>query len=344
MVRGWWPVVRGEGQAPVRLDRGASRRGARTSRKLQGVATEWIVEEADAGARLDKFLAAAGRLGSRSRAATALDRGQVLLNGVERAAGDAAVVVQPGDRVRLWLDRPGSASRHTRQRPVDRFRIVFEDDSLIVVDKPAGVLTVPHPSRHDEPSVLDTLDEDYAARTRSSPLVVHRIDRDTSGLVVFARTPRAMRAMKEQFLRREPERAYLALLTGMPTPPMGTWADRFIWNARDRRLEPARPGAHDVLDAVAHYVVRERLRGASLVEIHLVTGRRNQIRAQAALHGHPVVGERQYEGQGPAPLPFPRQALHAHRLAFDHPHAGHRVAFESPLPQDLHQLLDRLRR
>lgn len=308
------------------------------------MATEWTVDEADAGARLDKFLAAAERLGSRSRAATALDRGQVFLNDVECAAGDAAQVLQPGHRVRLWRDRPGSASRHTRQRPVDRFRIVFEDDSLIVVDKPAGVLTVPHPSRRDEPSVLDTLGEDYAARTRSSPLVVHRIDRDTSGLVVFARTPRAMRAMKEQFVRREPERVYLAILTGIPKPAMGTWADEFIWNARDRHLEQARPGAHDVLEAVAHYAVRERLRRAALVEVHLVTGRRNQVRAQAALHGHPLVGERQYAGDGPAPLPFERQALHAHRLAFDHPLSGARIAFESPLPQDLQQLLDRLRR
>lgn len=306
------------------------------------MATEWTVDEA--GVRLDKFLAAHDRLGSRSRAAAALDRGQVFLNDREVVAAESATPLRPGDRVRLWRDRPGSASRHTRGRSVSGIRIVFEDDSLIVVDKPAGVLTVPHPRHRDEPSVFDVLDEDYAARTRSSPLVVHRIDRDTSGLVVLARTPRAMRVMKEQFVRREPERAYLAVVTGVPRPPQGTWSDHFIWNARDLRLEAARPGAHDVLEAVAHYEVRERLRGAALVEVWLVTGRRNQVRAQAALRGHPLAGERQYLGEGASPLPFARQALHAHRLAFVHPSSGERVEFESPLPQDLQQLVTRLRR
>jgi 23S rRNA pseudouridine1911/1915/1917 synthase len=308
------------------------------------VGTEWIVDPASAGLRLDRFLAASDRLGSRSRAATALDRGQVFLNDREAEAADAATLLRPGDRVRLWRDRPGSASRHTRGRSVSGIRIVFEDDTLIVVDKPAGVLTVPHPRHRDEPSVFDVLDEDYAARTRSSPLVVHRIDRDTSGLVVLARTPRAMRAMKEQFVRREPERAYLAVVTGVPRPPQGTWNDRFIWNAHHLRLEAARPGAHGVLDAVAHYAVRERLRGAALIEVWLVTGRRNQVRAQASLHGHPLAGERQYVGEGPAPLPFPRQALHAHRLAFVHPSSGERVEFESPLPADLQQFVERLRK
>ncbi len=306
--------------------------------------TEWTVDPASAGLRLDKFLADAGRLGSRSRAALALDRGQVWIDGREATAADAAYVVREGDRVRLWRDRPGSASRHTRPRTLGGCRLVFEDDSLIVVDKPAGVLTVPLPARRDEPSVLDALDEGYAARTRSSPLVVHRIDRDTSGLVVFARTPPALRALKEQFVRRAPERVYLAVLSGAPEPPMGTWSDRFVWNARDTRLEPAAPGAHRVLDAVAHYATRERWRRGALVEVHLVTGRRNQIRAQAALHGTPLAGERQYLGEGPAPIPFARQALHAHRLAFTHPRSGRRVEFESPLPPDLQQLVERLRR
>lgn len=306
--------------------------------------TEWIVEPACAGLRLDKFLAAPERLGSRSRAATALDRAQVLLNDREAVAAQAATILRAGDRVRLWRDRPGSASRHTRGRSLAGIHIVYEDDSLIVVDKPAGLLTVPHPKHRDEPSVLDHLEADYAARTRSSPLVVHRIDRDTSGLVVLARTPRALAAMKAQFERREPERVYLAVVTGTPGPPEGTWRDRFIWNARDARLEPARPHAHGVLDAELRYRVVERLRGASLVDVRLVTGRRNQVRAQFALHGHPLAGERQYVPEAPHPLPFSRQALHAHRLAFDHPAGGRRVTFESPLPPDLQQLIERLAR
>lgn len=306
--------------------------------------SEWTVGEGEAGARLDKFLAAAGRLGSRSRAATALDRGQVFLNGREMRAADGAITLAAGDRVRLWRDRPGSAARHTRGRTVSGIRIVFEDAALIVAEKPAGVLTVPLAARRDEPSVLDALEEDYAARTRSSPLVVHRIDRDTSGLVVFARTPHALRGLKEQFARREPERVYLAVVSGVPDPAEGTWRDRFIWNARDKRLEPARPGARGVLEAVARYAVVARLRGAALVEVRLVTGRRNQVRAQAALHGHPLAGERMYVGAEEPPVAFERQALHAHRLAFDHPTSGRRVEFESPLPQDLQRLVERLRR
>lgn len=304
----------------------------------------WTVTAAEAGLRLDKFLAAGERLGSRSRAGTALDRGQVFVNDREATAADAASPLAAGDVVRLWRDRPGSAARHTRAREVAGVRIVCEDDSVIVVDKPAGVLTVPLPGRHDAVSVLEHLHPPSAARTHPPPIAVHRLDRDTSGLVVFARTPRAMRALKEQFVRREPERTYLAVVTGVPDPAEGTWRDRFIWNARDKQLEPARAGARGVLEAIAYYTVVRRLRGAALVEVRLVTGRRNQIRAQAALHGHPLAGERQYVEEGQRPLPFARQALHAQRLAFLHPATQRRVEFEALLPEDLQRLVASLSR
>jgi 23S rRNA pseudouridine1911/1915/1917 synthase len=308
------------------------------------VNAEWTVAPAEAGARLDKFLAAADRLAARSRAVTALERGQVFLNGEETGPGEAGRVLREGDRVRLWQDRPGSHARHIHTRALaDGVRIVFEDEELIVVDKPPGLLTVPLAARPDEPSVLDHLDAAYAARMRRAPLVVHRIDRDTSGLVAFARTPRALHVLKEQFLRREPERSYLAVVTGVPSPAAGTWRDHFIWNARETRLEPARPHAHDPLEALSRYEVLEAFAAAALLGVQLVTGRRNQVRAQASLHGHPLAGERQYLHAGVPALPFARQALHAHRLAFAHPATGARVAFESPLPRDLRQLTDRLR-
>ncbi len=306
---------------------------------------EWRVEETGAGQRLDRFLSDPERLGSRSRAAAALDRGQVFLNGEERAGGDGALRLAAGDRVRLWRDRPGSASRHTRARSLAGFRIVFEDDALIVVEKPAGLLTVPLPDAGAEPSVLDGLDAEYAARTRREPLVVHRIDRDTSGLVVFAKTGPALARLRAQFARREPERVYLAVVCGVPEPPAGTWSDWVWWNRRALVLQSASRSQRGAVEAVCRYEVLESWRQAALIEVSLVTGRQNQIRAQAMLHGHPLIGEQKYASDAVRGRPsFPRQALHAHRLAFAHPLTGKPVEFESPLPRDLADLVARLRR
>ena len=306
---------------------------------------EWTVGDADAGQRLDKFLASPERLGSRSRAAMALDRGQVFVNDDERAGGDGALRMAAGDRVRLWRDRPGSARRHTRPRTLAGFRVVFQDDALIVVDKPAGLLTVPLPDAGAEPSVLDGLDAEYAARTRQSPLVVHRIDRDTSGLVVFARTGVALARLREQFKRREPERVYLAIVRGVPDPRSGTWHDWVWWNQRALALQPSEGSRRGAIEAACRYEVLESWLVASLIEVSLDTGRQNQIRAQAMLHGHPLVGEQKYVVAGtPAGPAFARQALHAHRLAFLHPTTGSLVEYESPLPEDLADLAGRLRR
>jgi 23S rRNA pseudouridine1911/1915/1917 synthase len=301
----------------------------------------------DVGQRLDKFLAAADRLASRGRAAAALDRGQVWLNGQERSGADGALRLATGDIVRVWRDRPGSAKRHTRPRTLAGFRILFEDAALIVVDKPAGLLTVPLPDKGAQPSVLDFLDAEYAARTRRSPLVVHRIDRDTSGLVVFAKTRHAWSALRRQFAQREPERVYLAVVHGVPAPRSGTWHDWVTWSQRALELRPATPATGGAVEAVSRYAVREAFDAAALIEVRLVTGRQNQIRAQAMMHGHPLVGEQKYDADGPAtPAPavgFRRQALHAHKLGFSHPATGAVVTFESPLPPDLKGLLKRLR-
>jgi 23S rRNA pseudouridine1911/1915/1917 synthase len=305
---------------------------------------EWVVDVEGAGQRLDKFLAAPGRIASRGRAARALDRGQVFLNDEELGAAGASRVLVAGDRVKLWLDRPGSAKRRTRPRRVEGCSLVFEDASLVVVDKPAGLLTVPLPPPADEASVLDVLDKEYAAATRLSPLVVHRIDRDTSGLVVFAKTRAAMLDLKRQFLRREPERVYLAVVHGVPERPEGRWHDWVTWNARGLRLQAASRGAGGAIEAECRYRVVEALNEAALIEVSLVTGRQNQIRAQADLHGHPLVGERKYAEVGRSAVAFARQALHAHRLAFAHPVSGQRLRFESPVPADLEDLLARLRR
>ena len=223
--------------------------------------------------------------------------------------------------------------------------IVFEDDSIVVLNKPAGVLAVPLERRSDARSVFDDLEAYLKKHRRGRPLVVHRIDRDTSGLVVFAKHARAQEALKAQFKRHLPERVYLAVVYGHPAPSEGTWRDRLVWDEGSLIQKETHPRDPEGKAATSRYRVVERLRGASLLEVRLVTGRRNQIRIQARLRGHTLVGEKRYV-YGPDSLrriEFPRQALHAHRLAFAHPATDRLVSFEAPLPDDMTQLIDRLR-
>jgi 23S rRNA pseudouridine1911/1915/1917 synthase len=178
------------------------------------------------------------------------------------------------------------------------------------------------------------------------PLVVHRIDRDTSGLVVFAKTVRGQDALKDQFRRRDVERVYWAVVYGHPTPSAGTWRDHLVWDTTALIQKETSPGDPRGKEAISHYRVIEVYQGTSLLEVRLETGKRNQIRLQARLRGHTLVGERRYV-YGPdslRPLAFGRQALHAHRLSFRHPVDGRPLSFEAPLPADLTGMLARLRR
>jgi 23S rRNA pseudouridine1911/1915/1917 synthase len=173
---------------------------------------------------------------------------------------------------------------------------------------------------------------------------VHRIDRDTSGVVVFARRADAQARLKEQFRRREPERVYLAVVHGVPAPEQGTWRDVLAWDADDLIQRTTTAADARGREARSEYRVAERFGGASLVEVRLITGRRNQIRMQAGLHGHPLVGEQQYlPGDASIRIDFSRQALHAFRLGLAHPVSRRPLRFEAPLPADLLALLSRLR-
>lgn len=308
--------------------------------------TEWTAGIVDAGTRLDKFLANAERLGSRARAATALERGQVFLNGAEAHAGNAAHRLAADDHVRLWIDRPGSAKRHPRIGSSPELDIVFEDDVLVVVNKPAGLLSVPLERKADASSVYEQIEDRLRSHGKRRPLIVHRIDQDTSGLVVFAKDARAQSRLKAQFARREPERVYLAVVYGHPSPGSGTWRDTLTWDTKALIQKETHPRDPDGMEAISEYHVVERFSEASLIEVRLRTGRRNQIRIQARLRGHTLVGEERYI-YGPDALrsiPFGRQALHASRLGFDHPVDDRELAFEAPLPPDLEDLLRRLRR
>jgi len=309
---------------------------------------DWVVDAEENGMRLDKFLAGRQRIGSRRRASQALERGKVFLNGVEAALDDASRALATGDRVRLWVDRPGTAGRSRvakSGRLTGDLRILFEDDALLVIDKPAGLLVVPLDDRSGEATVTEQLESYLRSRGKRRPLVVHRIDRDTSGLVLFAKTTVAQRAMKALFLARTVERVYRAVVYGCPDPPSGTWRDRLVWDRTSLVQKETHPRDPRGKDAVCHYRVLERLKAASLIEVRLVTGKRNQIRLQARLRGHTLVGERRYV-YGPdtlRPIAFGRQALHAFQLTFEHPTDGRPLRFESPLPPDFQALVERLR-
>ena len=304
----------------------------------------WTVPPEEEGTRLDKFLAHADRLGSRSRAAAAIERGKVYLNA--NLATDGSTRLAQNDVVRVWMDKPGSARRPTRPGPRGDLDIAYEDDVLVVVNKPAGVLTVPLERKRDAPSVFDQIVMYLKPAGRRRPFVVHRIDQDSSGLVVFAKDPISQGRLKAQFKRREPERVYLAVVYGKPDPPSGTWRDRLVWDTTALIQKETHPRDPKGTDAICEYTTLETFRDASLIEIRLETGRRNQIRIQARLRGHTLVGEQRYT-YGPDSLrtiAFGRHALHARRLAFRHPVDERAMEFEAPLPTDLEDLLVRLRK
>ena len=306
----------------------------------------WVVGPAHAGESLDKYLAAPERLGSRSRAARARASGKVFINGSEAGAGEVRLRLKAGDEVRVWEDRPGSAARRATPFTSGPLRILYEDAYLLVLNKPAGLLAVPLERRGEELSMLDQIAHHLRSHGKRKPRVVHRIDRDTSGVVVFAKDPKTQAALKSQFRSRSPERVYLAVVYGHPEPPSGTWRDHLAWDQRALIQKQTHARDPRAAEAVSRYRVVERFASTSLIEVRLVTGKRNQIRIQARLRGHTLVGERRYT-YGPEalrPIPFNRQALHAWRLGFDHPVEKKPLSFEAPLAQDIAQLLAHLRR
>jgi 23S rRNA pseudouridine1911/1915/1917 synthase len=307
----------------------------------------WTVAADEDGQRLDKYLAAPGRAASRSRAADAIARGRVFIDGTEVEAGSGARLVKPGEQVRLWMDRPGSAAKAPRPPARDGLEIIHEDADVVVVNKPAGLLSVPLDGDSAAPSVQAILWDRYRSHRSREPLVVHRIDKDTSGLVLFALHEAARAALVAQFAHRTPDRVYLALVNGHPMPAEGVWHDRLVWDESAFVQRRARDEDAEAKDAECAYRVVTTFEDASLIEVRLATGRQGQIRAQAQLHGHSLVGDRRYRPREGAPgyaLRFPRQALHAQRLAFDHPADGRRVEYMAPMPADLREFLDKLRR
>ncbi|HZI94172.1 MAG TPA: RluA family pseudouridine synthase [Patescibacteria group bacterium] len=278
---------------------------------------------------------------SHSTAKGLVDQGLVRLNG--RVVKDPVRRLAVGDRLEIRFD-PGTGYRPRPERrtpwKIQGFSLLLEDDHLLVVDKEAGLITVPAPSQPDD-SLADRLVAMYVARGVKTPRlwVVHRIDRFTSGLVLFARSAAAAVSLMEQFEQREAHREYLAICEGIPAPPQGMLVSWLKENPKSLKVAETRD-RKNAQRAALSYRTEERLDNAALLRVVLETGRRNQIRVQFAGIGHPLVGDQTYGN--PSPL-IGRVALHAARLGFVHPHTGKPVRVESPIPADLTRLLRCLR-
>ncbi|MFH1568403.1 MAG: pseudouridine synthase, partial [Gemmatimonadota bacterium] len=233
------------------------------------------------------------------------------------------------------VPRPPQRRRPRRGEP---YRIVGEDAHILVADKDAGILTVPIPS--SKARNLKGLLDRYLAAHKRRAFVVHRIDRYTSGLVVFAKETRARQHLVAQFRARTPDRVYLALVRGEVAGEAGALRHRVELTTHGFRQRVVSQGG---TEAVSHYRVLERLRGVTLLEVRLETGLKNQIRVQFMAAGHPLVGDRHYETAEAAETALDRQALHAWRLSFTHPATGRRVSFEAPLAADMARLVESLR-
>jgi 23S rRNA pseudouridine1911/1915/1917 synthase len=287
---------------------------------------ELTAEPDDAGLRLDAFLAARGAFSSRSAAQRAVDADRVTVNG---AAQPKNYRLRHADHVTV-AEQPAPAPTP----PAVTFRTVYEDDALLVVDKPAGLVTHPAPGHGDV-----TLAELLPAGSR----VVHRLDKDTSGLLLVARSEEALEELQRMMKAREITREYTALVEGHPDADTGTidapiGRDRANRTVMSTRTDKAR-------DAVTHFEVLERLPRTSLLRVRLETGRTHQIRAHLAAIGHPVVGDPQYKGSASGRrVGLDRQFLHASQLMFRHPFTRELVRCESKPPVELSHAIDTARR
>ena len=249
--------------------------------------------------------------------------------------------VEPGDALEVEaVAGKKYAGSAPKTREGEGYRVIHEDDDLVVIEKDAGIVTIPAGAAAGD-SLHELLLAAYRKRGHKRPQlhVVHRIDRFTSGLVVFARSHPAHLDLKAQFKARTPERVYLAIAEGRVEPERGRLVHSLAEHAKSLKVHVVPDGPGGRLATLSYRVV-ERFDTATLLEVRLETGRRNQIRVQFAAIGHPLIGDVTY-GE-PSPL-LPRVALHAHRLALTAPRRPERLRFESPLPEDLRRLLRTLR-
>jgi len=282
----------------------------------------------DAGKRLDAILAVP--LGSRARAQRLIDSGQVTVDGAA-----AVKSMKPGLSTVIDVDDTDRREASASTGPAAEFTVAYEDASLLVVDKPAGVVV--HPARgHATGTLVQALSGRVSGgEDPERPGIVHRLDRDTSGLLVVARDEATHRALQAAMARREISREYLALVNGRPSSRTGTIEAPIGRDRRDRTkvsIDTDRPRS-----AVTHFEIEETLAETTLLRVKLETGRTHQIRAHLGAIGLPIVGDPTY-GAGAA-YGLTRQFLHAARLSFIHPISAATVDVSSSLPEDLKSAL-----
>ncbi|MFW5951552.1 MAG: RluA family pseudouridine synthase [Gemmatimonadota bacterium] len=300
------------------------------------------VAETGAGERLDAWVAARIPELSRSRVAQLIADGRVRLNGAEARKSER---LEPGDTVDVEVPDPAPSQLAAEDIPLD---IVFEDEDLAVIDKPAGLVVHPAPGHRSGTLVnalLHHLDDLSGIGGVKRPGIVHRLDKDTSGLLIVAKHDRAHRRLSSALKRREIRRIYLAACWGHLAEDRLTVDAPVGRSQRNRkRMAVVETGRR----AVTRFERVERWAAADLVRALLETGRTHQIRVHLAHIGHPVIGDPQYGAGGARGISgsgrvwarelerrVPRQFLHAHRLEFEHPRTGEPLAFEAPLPAPL---------
>lgn len=311
-----------------------------------------VVGPEGAGQRLDRFLAAQSFLPTRSRIAFLIRGGHVSVDGVSRKT---SYPVSVGNVVEVVLPPEEPSWVEPEDLPLE---VLFEDEAMIVISKSAGMASHPAPgTRHGTlvAALLHrwSLGEGWPDPQR--PGIVHRLDKDTTGLMVVAKTPEALRRLALQFQERTVRKSYIAIVRGVPRDQSGSVDLPIGRDPQNRKRMQAVTGQKR--EAVTPWVLRERFGGtrptAALVECSPRTGRTHQIRVHLASLGHPLIGDELYGSRRvpvgassaarAALLEFPRHALHASRLEISHPVGAQPMRFEAPLPEDMQDLLDKLR-
>jgi len=295
------------------------------------------VDQANSGARLDTFLAGRFPEFTRSRLKNLIDGGLATVNGRAAKPGQKLAC---GDAVELDVPELTPVEARPEDIPLD---IVYEDGSLLVINKPRGLVV--HPAAGNERGTLVNALLNHCADLSGiagelKPGIVHRLDRDTTGLLVVAKNDRAHLSLSKQIGEKSARRIYLALVEGNIVEDHGR-VDAPLGRSRVDRKKIA--VTEDGRQAATQYFVRERFGDVTLVECHLETGRTHQIRVHMKHIGHPVVGDPVY-GIKKQRFALDGQLLHAARLEFTHPETGERLSFQAPLPEDFRQVLDSLRR
>lgn len=300
---------------------------------------ERLVRRVEAGGeRLDVWLSRLESIPSRAFAKRLIDEGKVWVNG--RPAAKAGVKVREGDTVEVYLPPPEPSTAEPEAIPLD---IVYEDEHILVINKPAGMVVHPAPG-HTKGTLVNALlyhvPDLAGVGGVKRPGIVHRLDKETSGLLVVAKSGESLVALARQMKERRIMRRYLALVHGVVAVDAGT-VDAPIGRHPVKRQQMA--VVPDGRPAVTHFRVLERMRNATYLSLRLETGRTHQIRVHMAFIGHPVIGDDKYGRADPHLIEY-GHALHAAELAFEHPITGRPMEFRAPLPAAFEACLEKLRR